>query len=142
MAGLLKHLVEEEKRRNLASQSRLSKILKGLPKGKAYKRKIAKKHYLYLSRRLPNKPHPQSKYIGLVGSDVANKVSKQIEDRIRTEGEIKSLRLELKMLEKALDEYRKAKPNAVTRKAVRRGRKGKGLRSFDTFEELINDFKK
>jgi hypothetical protein len=108
MAGLLKHLVEEEKKRNLASQVRLSKILNSLPKGKAYKRKIAKKHYLYLSRRLPNKPHPQSKYIGLVGSEIANKISKQIEDRVRIEKEMKSLHLELKMLEKALNEYRKS----------------------------------
>jgi len=108
MAGLLKHLVEEEKKRNLASQVRLSKILDELPKGKVYKRKRASKEYIYLSRRIPNKKYPESKYIGLVGSEIANKVSKQIEDRIRIEGEMKSLRLELKMLEKALNEYRKS----------------------------------
>jgi hypothetical protein len=108
MAGLLKHLVEEEKKRNLASQSRLSKILSSLPKGKAYKRKRARKEYLYLSRRVPNKKYPESKYVGLVGSEIVNKVSKQIEDRKRIESEMKSLRLELKMLEKALNEYRKS----------------------------------
>ena len=109
MAGLLKHLVEEEKKRNLASQGRLCKILLGLPKGKAYKRKRAHKEYLYLSRRVPNKKYPESKYIGLVGSEIANKISKQIEDRVRIEKEMKSLSLELKMLEKALNEYRKIK---------------------------------
>lgn len=108
MAGLLKHLVEEEKKRNLASQARLSKILLGLPKGKVYKRKLAHKEYLYLSRRVPNKKYPESKYIGLIGSEIANRIAKQIKDRIRIKSEMKSLKLELKMLEKALHEYRKS----------------------------------
>lgn len=41
-------------------------------------------------------------------SEIANKISKQIEDRVRIEKEMKSLHLELKMLEKALNEYRKS----------------------------------
>jgi hypothetical protein len=109
MANLLKHLIEEEKKRNIASKSRLFKILKKIPAGRVYKRKIAKKEYVYLSRRVPKKLYPESVYIGAVGSEKANQLIKKIEDRVRIQKELKSLDVEFKMLEKALSEYRKAR---------------------------------
>lgn len=114
MADLLKHLIEEERKRNLASQERLIRVLKSLPKGKPYIRIVKKKGkeraaYVYLSRRIPGKQYPESKYIAPEGSEIAKEVLGQIKDRERIKHELHSLEIEQKMIEKALNEYRRSR---------------------------------
>ncbi|MCB1197265.1 MAG: hypothetical protein KDK51_02760 [Deltaproteobacteria bacterium] len=109
MAGLLKHLLEQEKKRNRASQKRMEKLLKDLPRGSLYKRNIKGKKYVYISFRDPSKKHPQSKYVGVVHSEAVKKLASALKDRDRIEKEVKSLQLERKMVEKALEEYRKSR---------------------------------
>ena len=109
MSDLLKHLLEQEKKRNKASQERMAKLLKPLPKGSLYKRNIKGKKYVYLSRRVPNKKYPESKYIGVADSKIISKLKADLKDRERIEKEIQSLKLENKMVEKALEEYRKSR---------------------------------
>lgn len=110
---LLVHLIEEEKKRNASLEARYRKALKSFPKGKLYVRKFGKgkkgvRRYVYLSRRIPGQEYPESKYIGRMGSEQVKKVEKQLNDRARLENQLAALAIEKRMIEKALDEYRRA----------------------------------
>ncbi len=112
--SLLAHLVGEEKKRNRILHARYKKILAGLPRGKPYVRKIGRKGkseraYVYLNRRIPGQRFPESKYIGVAGSEEVKRLYEQLEDRAKLEAQIASLELEKRMIEKALDEYKRTR---------------------------------
>ncbi len=111
---LLAHLIQEEEKRNALLAVRYRKALKSLPKGKLYVRKFAKakkgvRRYVYLSRRIPGQEHPESKYIGRVGSGQVKEVEKQLDDRQRLENQLAALAIEKRMIKKALNEYRRSR---------------------------------
>ncbi len=107
---LLAHLIKEEKKRNSALKLRYKRALKALPRGQPYIRKKSGKGkaYVYLSRRMPGFKHPESKYVGVVGSDQVKKLHQQLKDRARLVAELNVLGLERRMIDKALYEYRRA----------------------------------
>ncbi len=128
---LLAHLIDAERRRNRALDSRYRRALDALPKGKPYLRRRGKsgKAYLYLSRRLPGRKHPESKYVGPEASDRVRKLERQLEDRSRLEAQLAILAIERRMIERALDEYRRARSTTLftsssSLSVVRRGKQG------------------
>ena len=109
---LLAHLIEEEAKRNSSLEERYRNALESLPKGKLYVRKFGRgkksRKYVYLSRRLPGQEYPESKYIGRVDSEKVKEIEKQINDRQRLEKQLEALAIEKRMIEKALNEYRRS----------------------------------
>ena len=109
---LLAHLLNEERERNAALHERYCAALEDLPKGRVYLRRVERRDgdanaYAYLSRRVPGKKQPESKYVGRAGSDEVDKLQKRIADRDRLRRQIKVLKIERKMIEKALAEYQR-----------------------------------
>lgn len=107
---LLAHLLQEEKKRNVSLEDRYRKAVDELPKGNPFIRKKGRggKAYLYLNRRFPDQKYPESKYIGPIDSDRAKKLHEQLADRGKLEAQLEVLKIERRMIEKALNEYRRA----------------------------------